>query len=233
MYYDLHIHSCLSPCAENEMTPYNICNMALIKELELIALTDHNSTRQLRSFAKAAAEVGIKALYGCELQTSEEVHLLGLFANLEDALSIQPWIDEHMPVVPNKIDFFGDQWVCGEEDEFLEQEERLLLVSLSATVEEAIDAIHSFGGKAILAHVLDRENSICHQLGFIPEGLKYDGLEVKTFDQKERVMKSHPWIREGETVWLIDSDAHRLTEISERENFMRDDTFMKLWGDES
>ena len=45
MHYDLHIHSCLSPCADDSMTPHNICNMAKIKGLDLIAVTDHNSMR--------------------------------------------------------------------------------------------------------------------------------------------------------------------------------------------
>ena len=109
MYYDLHMHSALSPCAENEMTPNNICNMAIIKGLELIAVTDHNSVKQLPAFSRCAEQTGIKALYGAEIQTAEEVHVLGLFKNVEDALKLQPWIDEHMPNIPNKIDFFGDQ----------------------------------------------------------------------------------------------------------------------------
>ncbi|MBO4235040.1 MAG: PHP domain-containing protein [Firmicutes bacterium] len=233
MYYDLHIHSALSPCAENEMTPNNICNMALIKGLELIAVTDHNSVRQLSAFASCAKASGIKCLYGAELQTSEEVHVLALFKNLDDALKLQPWIDERMPGIPNSVDFFGDQWVCNTEDEFVEQEERLLLVSLSSTLDETIEEIHKLGGRAILAHVLDRENSIMNQLGFIPEGLAYDGLEVKSLEEIPRVLKSNPWIKEDETVWLTDSDAHRLIDIAEADHYMTSTTFKRLWGDEA
>ena len=145
MFYDLHVHSCLSPCAENEMTPNNICNMALIKELDLIALTDHNSVRQIPAFAEAAKAAGIRALYGCELQTAEEVHVLGLFASPEEALSLQPWIDERMPDVPNRKDFFGDQLICGPMDRVTGEEPRLLLVSLAASLEETVGRIHEAG----------------------------------------------------------------------------------------
>ena len=231
MYYDLHIHSCLSPCAENEMTPNNICNMALIKGLELIAVTDHNSVRQIPAFARTARATGIKALYGCELQTAEEVHVLGLFADPDDALSLQPGIDERMPDVPNRKDFFGDQLICDGADRVTDEETRLLLVSLGASLEETVDRIHEAGGRAVIAHVLDRENSVTNQLGFIPMDLPYDGLEIKSPDEKQRVLDTHPWIKEDSTVWFIDSDAHRLVEISERENEMSADTFRRLWGD--
>ena len=231
MFYDLHVHSCLSPCAENEMTPNNICNMALIKELDLIALTDHNSVRQIPAFAEAAKAAGIRALYGCELQTAEEVHVLGLFASPEEALSLQPWIDERMPDVPNRKDFFGDQLICGPMDRVTGEEPRLLLVSLAASLEETVGRIHEAGGRAVLAHVLDRENSVTNQLGFIPPGLPYDGLEIKAPEEKQRVLDTHPWIKEDSTVWLVDSDAHRLVEISERENSMSEETFRRLWGD--
>jgi len=230
MFYDLHIHSCLSPCAENEMTPNNICNMALIKGLDLIAVTDHNSVRQIPAFAEAAYNVGIRALYGCELQTAEEVHVLGLFARPEQALSMQSWIDEKMPDVPNRKDFFGDQLICDSMDRVTDEEERLLLVSLSASLEETVDRIHEAGGRAVLAHVLDRENSVTNQLGFIPPGLPYDGLEIRSPEEKQRVLAAHPWIREGDTLWLTDSDAHRLIEISEPENDMEPGDFGRLWG---
>lgn len=233
MYYDLHIHSALSPCAENEMTPNNICNMALIKGLELIAVTDHNSVKQLKAFSLAAEKVGIKALYGAELQTSEEVHVLALFKRLEDAEKLEPWIEEHMPLIPNKIDFFGDQWICNQDDEFVEQEKNLLLVSLTANLEETIEKIHELGGRAILAHVVDRENSITNQLGFIPEDLAYDGLEIKSLGEIPRVLERNPWIKEEETIWLIDSDAHRLIDIAEKENYLTSETYKRLWGDEA
>ena len=231
MFYDLHVHSCLSPCAENEMTPNNICNMALIKGLDLVAVTDHNSVRQIPAFAAAAKACGIKALYGCELQTAEEVHVLGLFASPEAAGSLQPWIDGKMPDVPNRKDFFGDQLICDEKDNVICEEPRLLLVSLAASLEETVARIHEAGGRAVLAHVLDRENSVTNQLGFIPPGLPYDGLEIKAPEEKQRVLDAHPWIKEDSTFWFIDSDAHRLVDISERTSSMTEEDLRRLWGD--
>ncbi len=231
MFYDFHIHSCLSPCAEDEMTPNNICNMALIKGLDIIAVTDHNSTRQLRSLSKAAEETGIKLLYGTELESSEEVHVLGIFPDLEAAEAFQPWIDERMPGIPNRPDFFGNQLMMDEEDRETGREDRLLIVSLTASLQECVDAIHSHGGRAILAHVLDRANSVTQQLGFIPMDLPYDGLEIKSPDQIQRILKTHPWIKADSTHWFIDSDAHRLVDISEPENIITHNEVNELWGD--
>ena len=230
MFYDLHMHSCLSPCAEDEMTPNNICNMALIKGLDVIALTDHNSTKQLSSISKVAKSLNLNFIYGCEIQTVEEVHILGLFDSIEKTNKLQIWIDKHMPVIPNKVDFFGKQEICNELDEVIEIEDRLLLVSIDVSVEDTVKAIHDFGGKVVLAHVLDRENSITHQLGFIPKDLDYDGIEVKSLEQKQRVIDSHPWINEDSTVWFIDSDAHRLIDMSEKENELDDQIFKDWWG---
>lgn len=231
MFYDLHMHSCLSPCADDEMTPNNICNMALIKGLELIAVTDHNSVRQQPAIDKVAKAVGIRVLYGCELESSEAVHCLGLFARLEDNQKLQPWIDSQMPGIPNKPDYYGKQQIMNEFDQEIGIEDQLLIVSLNASLDEVIDEIHRCGGKAVLAHVLDRKNSITHELGFIPEDLKYDGIEVKSEEQRQLVLKLHPWIKDEETVWFIDSDAHRLTDISEPDHWLRDSDFRKLWGD--
>jgi hypothetical protein len=117
-------------------------------------------------------------------------------------------------------------------DEKTGDEERLLLVSLSATLEETVAAIHEYGGRVILAHVLDRANSVTHQLGFIPMDLPYDGLEVKNEEQRLRVIETNPWVTEDSTNWFIDSDAHYLTDISEPDHFLRESVYKKLWGDD-
>lgn len=231
MFYDLHMHSCLSPCADDAMTPNNICNMAFIKGLDLIAVTDHNSTKNLPAVDRVAASLGLKLLYGAELETSEEVHVLGLFNTLEKSQKFQEWIDSKMPEVKNDEEFFGHEWIMNEMDEKTGDETRLLLVSLNATLEETVDAIHEYGGRAILAHVLDRANSVTNQLGFIPMDLPYDGLEVKNDEQRLRVIAANPWITEDSTNWFIDSDAHYLTDISEPDHFLRDSVYRKLWGE--
>lgn len=231
MFYDLHIHSCLSPCAEDEMTPNNICNMAVLKGLNLIAVCDHNSTRQLDAVSAAAELAGIRFLFGCELQSIEEVHVLGLFNSSAKAHQIQQWIDSRMPDIPNREDFFGKEQLLNSQDEVIGSESRLLLVSLNASLSECVDEIHACGGRAVLAHVLDRKNSVTTQLGFIPMDLAYDGLEVKSDLQKQEVLMTHPWIHAEDTVWFNDSDAHRLVDIAEAEHDMSEETYQRLWGD--
>ena len=231
MFYDLHMHSCLSPCAENEMTPNNICNMALIKGLDLIAVTDHNSTKQLPAAAEAARNIGIGMLFGAELESSEEVHVLALYRRLEAAMSLQPWIDAHMPGIPTDENYFGHQLIMNAHDEIIGKEPQLLIVSLTATLDECVEEIHRTGVKAILAHVVDRKNSVTTQLGFIPPDLPYDGLEIKRPEQIKEVLARNPWIKENETEWLIDSDAHTLIDISEAVNEISEDTVARLWGD--
>jgi predicted metal-dependent phosphoesterase TrpH len=123
MYYDLHIHSCLSPCADDDMTPNNICNMAYIKGLDVIAITDHNSCLNLPAFDVCAKNVGIKLIYGCELQTIEEVHVLGLFQTLDQAMSMQEWIDQKLKKQEFDPAYFGNELQMNEKDEVVSIEE--------------------------------------------------------------------------------------------------------------
>ena len=101
LYYDLHLHSCLSPCGDNDMTPSNIAGMAALKGLDVIALTDHNSCRNCPALLRAAAHFGLVALPGMELCTMEEVHVLCLFANLNDALDFDAAVYPHILPISN------------------------------------------------------------------------------------------------------------------------------------
>ncbi len=228
MHYDFHIHSCLSPCAENEMTPNNICNMAKIKGLDVIAVTDHNSTRQLAACAQAAEQTGIALLSGMELQSQEEVHILGLFRRLEDALSMQPWIDAHMPVIPNRPEFFGEQLLLNASDEATGQEDRLLLVSLQAGLEEIAACIHAHHGAAVPAHIAERSYGLLGALGTVPVDLLYDALEIQDPAMIPAIRQQNPQIPE-DTLWLCDSDAHRLVDIHEADYEISEAACRRLW----
>lgn len=230
MYYDLHIHSCLSPCADDDMTPNNICNMAVIKGLDVIAITDHNSCLNLPAFDVCAKNLGLRLIYGCELQTIEEVHVLGLFQTLAEAMSMQEWIDAKLKKVEFDPAYFGNELRMNAQDEVISQEKNLLIISLDASIEETIDAIHEHSGAAVLAHAAGRHNSICVQLGFIPEDLKYDAIEVKKEEDMTYIKKIHPWITDDNTLWLMDSDAHRLIDISEQVHAINEEKFRKLWS---
>ncbi|MEG0291051.1 MAG: PHP domain-containing protein [Erysipelotrichaceae bacterium] len=211
MRYDLHIHSALSPCADNDMTPNNIVNMAILNQLDLIAVSDHNSLAQQKSI-QFVAKNKINILYGVEIQTKEEVHVLAYFQDFSQVEKMQAYIDEHLIKQANDIDYFGHQYIMDEQDEVISEEPFLLISSLDESIENIAQFTHQLGGYFVLAHALGRSNSIITQLGFIPFGLCYDAIEVKNESQRNEIMKSHPWIK-SRMKFLYNSDAHTLSDI--------------------
>lgn len=216
MFYDFHIHSALSPCANDDMTPNNIVNMSYLKGLECIAVCDHNSTAQQKVMGQVAQKIGIHYIYGVEVQTREEVHVLCLFEKEKDCLSFGNWLKTQLPPLYNDKHYFGNQLIFNEIDEVKAQEEWLLLQSVEASINEVCEMTHAHHGLFILAHVMDRANSILTQLGFIPFDLQMDGCEIKSCSQKSEVEAMHPYLSD-DLIWLIDSDAHQLIDIHEKE----------------
>lgn len=217
IYYDLHIHSCLSPCAEEEMTPNNIVNMAMIKGLDVIAVADHNQSGNLKAILKVAAKRDMLVIPAMELQTVEEVHLLCLFRTLEAVEMVQKQISETQLPIPNRPEKFGHQYVMDDQDEIIGEVDVCLLFSSTMTIEGIVELVRSQGGLVIPAHINRQSNSVISNLGFIPEELNFGAVEVsgdaagtlflETFDNT----KSYVVIR--------DSDAHQLFNISEREHY--------------
>ncbi len=226
MYYDLHIHSALSPCGDDDMTLNNIVNMAYIKELELIAITDHNSVKQLYHLDEVA-KGKVDYVYGVEIQSREEVHILGYFLKDASLDKIQQFLDQYLIEEPNDAYYFGHQYILNEVDEIIDEEPRLLLKSLDLSVKEVINHIHELGGIAILAHVLDQRYSIMEVYMTIDPSFDYDGLEVKKWEQKEQLIQQFPYLKD--TTWLLSSDAHRLEAISEPVEQISREEFYGLW----
>jgi 3',5'-nucleoside bisphosphate phosphatase len=208
IYADLHIHSCLSPCADNDMTPYNICAMAKIKGLQAIAVTDHNSARNLPAAYKAAQAHGLVLLPGVELSTREEVHLLAYFPTVEQALAMGDFLYSHMPDIQNDTSLFGKQQIMNERDEVTGEESRLLISATDLSLNMAAQEIRYFGGMAVPAHINRGANGLLVNLGFLPEDVCFPALEVV-----EQLPISKDILR-GK-VALHASDAHRLEDISE------------------
>ena len=227
MYYDLHIHSCLSPCADDDMTIHNILNMCMLKELELISITDHNSMKQYRYLKEVAKQYAFQLIYGVEVQTMEDVHVCCYFKEEMQMDAFQILLDIWNPGIPNQKEYFGNQILLNAQDEIDAEEERLLVVPLQITLQELCTIVHSLQGAFVLAHALGRSNSICTQLGFIPKELAFDGIEVRSAEEKKQLQIKHPWITD--TVWLINSDAHRLIDIQERTQQIAKDKFEQLW----
>lgn len=192
------------------MSPRKIVQKALEKGLNLIAITDHNSYQNTYYAAKIAADYGVKFLFGIEVQTAEEVHLLGLFDSYEDVMSFGKIIYNNLPNVPNNPDYFGDQVVVNEEDEIVQIEPRLLLNSATLSLSEVVNLISMHHGLSILSHVNANQFSVISQLGFIPEDLAFDAIEV-TCDSEQETVSGIEGIQKHPVVTF--SDSHYPSDI--------------------
>ncbi|MBI4495769.1 MAG: PHP domain-containing protein [Deltaproteobacteria bacterium] len=205
---DLHIHSCLSPCASLDLSPRKIVRQAQAAGLDMIAVTDHNSARNTPAILRLGEARGLAVIPGMEVQTREEIHLLTLFPGWPAAAAWEEEIRRHLPEVPNPAEVLGDQPIVDEEDNVLGFEERLLLNSVDLSLEEIISRVEERGGLTIPSHFDKGSFSLISQLGLIPQGLEVAALEVS---RKER-----PGERSevpGGFSWIVSSDAHRLEEI--------------------
>ena len=164
---DLHIHSALSPCADNDMTPNNIVNMAVLKGLDAIAVTDHNSCSNVEAVMKVAGD-RILVLPGMEVQSREDVHLLCYFSSLEALFKFDSYIRKHMNGMQNISEIFGNQYIMDEFDRITGERKDMLLSSINLSVERIVQLTYDIGGVVVPAHVDRPSYSIISQLGFIP-----------------------------------------------------------------
>jgi len=211
-FYDLHIHTALSPCADEDMSPNNIVNMAIIKGLNLIAITDHNSIDNLKPCMEVGAAGGLVVIPGMELQTKEDVHMLCLFRTLDDARAFEGRIDPLRLRIPNRPERFGKQILYNEQDEVLGEYPWSLLTSVDITLEEATKLVRRRGGLAIPCHLDRSSNSILSNLGFMPAVPEFPWVELS------RSCKTFPvGIDPLKYQILHNSDAHSLESIAEAE----------------
>lgn len=215
LYYDLHIHSCLSPCGSEDMTPYNIAGMAALKGLDVIAVTDHNSCRNCPAVLAAAEEYGVLALPGMELTTSEEVHAVCLFETLEAALAFDAYVHERILPIRNKEEIFGRQEIYGLEDAVVGIEETLLISATSISFEGLWELVDSFGGVMLPAHVDKPANSLISNLGFVPEDSRFTAAELHDMRNLHGLLKQNPYLAGCRII--SSSDAHYLEDIREPE----------------
>lgn len=209
---DLHVHTCLSPCADDEMKPLAIVKQARRKGVDLIGICDHNSAGNVDAARRAGSREGVAVVGGIEVSSREEVHVLGLFDTQEDLQEMQRLIDRNLSG-ENNPELFGEQHICNEFDKIIGRDARLLIAATRLTVEEVVENIHTLGGLAIASHV-DRESfSILGQLGFVPERLAIDALEVSLLCTMALARQRFPQTRGYPLVCF--SDAHRLDDIGE------------------
>jgi PHP family Zn ribbon phosphoesterase len=211
---DLHIHTCLSPCADLEMTPSAIVKTALEKEIDIIALTDHNSAENVIAAQEAARNKDIIVLAGMEITSSEEAHILAILDDVEGIMKLQDIVYKNLLPGENDERLFGEQIVVNEKEEVLSFNKRLLIGATSLSAQEIVNTVHSLGGLAIASHVDRDAFSIISQLGFIPGDLKFDALEMspRTDRQKADLLFGDY----NSFSWVTSSDAHWLKDMGER-----------------
>ena len=216
-FYDLHVHSCLSPCADNDMTPANIAGMASVCGLNIVALTDHNSVKNCRAFFAAAKKHGIIPVAGMEMTTAEDVHIVLLFPTLEKAEAFDAEYQKYRVLYKNRTDVFGDQLIVDENDEVIGTEDNLLINASTLTITDAVKLASEYGAAVFPAHIDREENGIIAALGDLPETPVFSAVELHDGSKREEYAKKY---RLENKLILTDSDAHRLWEINKAENFL-------------
>lgn len=218
MKYDFHIHSCLSPCADDDMTPCNIAGMAHVAGLDAIAVTDHNSTRNLLSVVQSADDYGIKVVPGIEVCTSEEIHMLCYFDSLTACLAFGDEIEKNTFKVKNDVSIYGNQYVMDSADSIVSSIEHLLIVGCNFSVYELVDICHNMGGICWYAHIDKPSYSVISVLGTIPPDIPADGVEIFDLSKRDELIRlGH--IQEN-TPYMSNSDAHNLWAIGSKEEQM-------------
>ncbi len=210
---DLHIHTLLSPCGDLEMSPINIVRKAREMQLDIIGITDHNSTRQLPLIVELAREKDLFVLMGTEVTTREEVHCLAFFEKLEEIVEFQKYLDEHLVGMKNDPHRFGYQVVVDRDEQIVYEEERLLIAALDQGLDQVEKMVHELNGLFIPAHVNRERYSLTSQLGFIPAGLNADALEISGHITREKFLEDNPHL-EGYAI-IRSSDAHTPEKIGE------------------
>ena len=210
---DLHMHTVLSPCGDLYMSPSAIVEQAKKLHLDVIAICDHNTTRQVKVTQKIGAENDILVIGGVEITTQEEAHALAYFETDEQLDKFQEFLDAHLPHIPLDEEKFGYQLIVDENEEVVGEEEWLLWSALDADLDELYDVVHEIGGLFVPAHVNKPASSLVSQLGFVPPDIKADALEISKHVKKEDFLKKYAYLKKFN--FTKSSDAHFLHIIGE------------------
>ena len=217
-FYDLHVHSCLSPCADDDMTPNNIAGMSALKGLNIVALTDHNTCKNCPAFFDACKRQGLIPIAGMELSTEEDIHIVCLFLTLEDAMSFDKEIEKHLMNVKNRPEIFGNQYIMDGNDEVVGEVDKLLISSTDLWIGDAVELARRYGAHVRPAHIDRESNGIIAILGSIPPEYGFGCIEFNSVENIEGYLKRFSELSDKKI--LVCSDAHRLWEINEADNFI-------------
>lgn len=205
------MHTVLSPCGDLEMSPVNIVQKAKERGIDILGITDHNSTLHAPLIKELAAKEGILVLMGAEVTTKEEAHCLCFFEDEKKLSEFQKYLDQHLPKIPNDSNKFGYQVVVNEKEEITDEIECLLISGLNQSIEEIERKVHELEGLFIPAHINKTMNSIISQLGFLPPDLNIDALELSQHITKEEFLKKNKYLSKHN--FIKSSDAHYIENI--------------------
>lgn len=213
-YYDLHLHSCLSPCGDNDSTPNSIAGMATLCGLNLIALTDHNTAKNCPAFLEAAKRYGVVGIPGMELTTAEDIHVVCLFPTLEDALAFDQAVDARRIKIKNRKDIFGEQLLVDSEDGLLGEEDFLLPNATTVSLDEVPALVETYHGVCYPAHIDRPANGVLEVLGAFPQTPYFPCYELHDENSRQEMEERFPLLKAKRCV--ISSDAHYLTDMRDK-----------------
>ena len=211
--YDFHLHSCLSPCGDNDMTPYNLVNMAKILGYDIIALTDHNSSQNCAAAIEVGKSIGLTVVPGMELCTAEEAHVVCLFPDLDSAMKFSDYVISTMPDVKNRPQIFGDQFIMDAEDGIIGTQDKLLTLSSSISISYVSDTVAQYGGVCYPAHIDRSSFSVISNLGMITPDMKFSAVELTDNSDRDEWKQKHPILNAAK--FMSGSDAHYLENMTE------------------
>ncbi len=200
------------------MLPSNIVGMAYLKNLDVIAVTDHNSCKNCPAILKLAEQYNITALPGMELCTMEEVHVLCLFANLSQAMAFDAYVSSQLMKIPNDATIFGKQEIYDEDDHIIGIEPYLLINATDISFDQLGELMEEYGGIYIPAHIDKSSNSLLSNLGFIPPDADFHVAEIKNQSRTEELKRKNPYLNYCQII--TNSDAHTLGDIQEAVNYI-------------
>ncbi|MBR3393682.1 MAG: PHP domain-containing protein [Firmicutes bacterium] len=215
-YYDFHVHSCLSPCGDNDNTPNNLAGMASLNGVTLMALTDHNSSRNCPAFFKAARRYGIVPVAGMELTTAEDIHVVCLFETLEEALAFNDEVDERRIRIKNREEVFGEQLILDENDEIIGREEDLLINATTISLDEVPAMVEKYRGICYPAHIDRQANGAISILGDFPHYVGFKMAELNDAANKESYIEKYSL---QNLKIMVSSDAHYLDQLREDNDY--------------
>lgn len=225
---DLHVHTALSPCGDLDMGPVNILQKAKEKGVDILGITDHNSTRNCAVMRELAQDLDIYILQGAEVTTREEAHCLTFFDTDDELTQFQHYLDQYLPDVKNNEKIFGYQVVVDKDENIVEQIDKLLITALDQSIEQIEQKVHELNGIFIPAHINKSAFSVISQLGMVPFDLQVDALELSKHTSKEEFLSKNGYL--NDYTFIQSSDAHFVEEIGSKTTIfkMKNRSFAEL-----